>query len=54
MDYLEELQKELEQLQSYMQIDAESGRGVSAEDVHAAGELMARIDKIRLLSEGAN
>lgn len=53
MDDLQNLQEQLQQIQHRMELDMQAGLGWSAEDVHLAGELMSRIDKIRLISEGA-
>lgn len=54
MDNLHDLQVELLQVQAKMELDEQSGLGILAEDLHTAGELLNRIRKIRLESEGAN
>lgn len=53
MNNLKDLQMELLQVQAKMEKDEQAGLGWSANDVHEAGELMARISKIRAVSEGA-
>lgn len=53
MDNLHDLQVELMQVRNRMELDEQYGLGWSCDDVHTAGELMARIAKIRLVSEGA-
>ena len=53
LDDLQNLQEQLQQIQHRMELDMQAGLGWSAEDVHEAGELMARITKIRAVSEGA-
>lgn len=53
MDNMANLQEQLQEVQNRMELDTQAGLGLATEDVHKAGELMARIDKIRLVSEGA-
>lgn len=53
MDNMANLQEQLQEVQHRMDLDHQNGLGWSCDDVHTAGELMARIDKIRLMSEGA-
>lgn len=53
-DELKELQIELEQVRLRMQLDDEAGRGWSVEDMHIAGELQAKINKILSCSEGSD
>lgn len=54
MDNLKDLQMELLQVQTKLELDEQAGLGWATEDVHKAGELMARIEKIRAMSEGSN
>ena len=53
MDNLADLQVELLQVQNRMEKDLQNGLGWATEDVHEAGELMSRIAKIRLESDGS-
>lgn len=54
MDNLKDLQTELLQVQTKMELDEQAGLGMSADDVHLAGELLNRIRKIRSESVGSN
>lgn len=53
MDNLVDLQKDLQEVQARIERDEQAGLGWANEDIHLAGELMARIDKIRAVSEGS-
>lgn len=53
MDNLKDLQMELLQVQTKMELDEQAGLGWATEDVHEAGELMGRIAKIRQMSDGS-
>ena len=54
MDNLKDLQTELLQVQTKMELDEQAGLGMSADDVHLVGELLNRIRKIRSESVGSN
>lgn len=53
MDDIKDLQEQLQEVQHRMDLDLQNGLGWACEDVHLAGELMSRITKIRLESEGS-
>lgn len=53
MDNMANLQNQLQEVQARMKKDEQAGLGMSADDVHTAGELLNRIRKIRLESEGS-